>query len=165
MNKTWFIDIDGTLVKHLDESEIEKGGREELVPYAVEFMAGIQKRGDTVVLTTARPEEFRSITERIDYCTTIFRNDIYDEEFSPFCEEVANLGNHKNLDSMTKKHRKENDKVKKFIDGAVKTFVTVSDNKSLDILKDFVDFNEILINYITNRVLFNYERKDKFKYL
>jgi hypothetical protein len=107
----------------------------------------------------------RSITERIDYCTTIFRNDIYDEEFSPFCEEVANLGNHKNLDSMTKKHRKENDKVKKFIDGAVKTFVTVSDNKSLDILKDFVDFNEILINYITNRVLFNYERKDKFKYL
>ena len=65
MNKTWFIDIDGTLVKHLDESEIEKGGREELVPYAVEFMAGIQKRGDTVVLTTARPEEFRSITERM----------------------------------------------------------------------------------------------------
>ena len=65
MNKTWFIDIDGTLVKHLDESEIEKGGREELVPYAVEFMAGIQTRGDTVVLTTARPEEFRSITERM----------------------------------------------------------------------------------------------------
>ena len=65
MNKTWFIDIDGTLVKHLDESEIEKGGREELVPYAVEFMEGIQKRGDTVVLTTARPEEFRSLTVRM----------------------------------------------------------------------------------------------------
>ena len=65
MNKTWVIDIDGTLVKHLDESEIEKGGREELVPYAIEFMEGIQKRGDTVVLTTARPEEFRCLTERM----------------------------------------------------------------------------------------------------
>ena len=107
----------------------------------------------------------RSITEKIDYCTKLLKNDLYDEEFSPFCEEVEKLGSHKDLDVMTKKFRRENDRVKNFIDGTVKTFVTVSNNKSLDILKDFVDFNEILINYITNRVLFNYERKDKFKYL
>ena len=107
----------------------------------------------------------RSITEKIDYCTKLLKKDLYDEEFSPFCEEVEKLGSHKDLDVMTKKFRRENDRVKNFIDGTVKTFVTVSNNKSLDILKDFVDFNEILINYITNRVLFNYERKDKFKYL
>ena len=107
----------------------------------------------------------RSITEKIDYCTKLLRNDLYDEEFSPFCEEVEKLGIHTDLDRMTRKFRKENNRVKNFIDGTVKTFVTVSNNKSLSILKDFVDFNEILINYITNRILFNYERKDKFKYL
>ena len=65
MNKTWFIDIDGTLVKHLDNKDIAEGGTEELLPYVVEFMEGIETRGDIVVLTTARPEEFRSLTEKM----------------------------------------------------------------------------------------------------
>ena len=65
MNKTWFIDIDGTLVKHLENKEIDEGTKEELLPYVLEFLEGIEKRGDTVVLTTARPEELRTITERM----------------------------------------------------------------------------------------------------
>ena len=63
MNKTWFIDIDGTLVRHLENKEIDEGSQEELLPYVVEFMEGIEKRGDCVILTTARLEEHRQITE------------------------------------------------------------------------------------------------------
>ena len=107
----------------------------------------------------------RSISEKIDYCTKLLRYDLYDDEISSFCEEVEKIGKYQDLDKMTKKFKKENNKVKNFIDGTVKTFVTVSDNRSLNILKDFVDFNEILINYITNRILINYKRKGKFKYL
>jgi len=62
VNKTWFIDIDGTLVKHLENKEIEEGVREELLPYAVEFLEGVKERGDCIILTTARLEEHRSVT-------------------------------------------------------------------------------------------------------
>ena len=62
MNKTWFIDIDGTLVKHLDNKDIAVGAKDEVLPYAKEFVEGIKKRGDIVVLATARPEEFRGLT-------------------------------------------------------------------------------------------------------
>jgi len=68
MNKTWFIDIDGTLVKHLENKEIEKGMHEELLPYVVEFLEGLAERGDCIILTTARLEEHRSVTIQIlDY--------------------------------------------------------------------------------------------------
>ena len=30
----------------------------------------------------------RSITEKVDYCTKLLKNDLYDEEFSPFCEKI-----------------------------------------------------------------------------
>ena len=62
MNKTWFIDIDGTLVRHLENEEIDEGREEELLPNALEFMEGIQKRGDYIILTTARLERHRLIT-------------------------------------------------------------------------------------------------------
>jgi ribonucleotide monophosphatase NagD (HAD superfamily) len=65
MNKTWFIDIDGTLVKHLDNKDIAIGAKDEVLPYAKEFVEGIKKRGDIVVLATARPEEFRGLTLRM----------------------------------------------------------------------------------------------------
>ena len=62
MNKTWFIDIDGTLVKHLENKEIDEGMHEELLPYAVEFLEGLEERGDCIILTTARLEEHRQVT-------------------------------------------------------------------------------------------------------
>ena len=65
MNKTWFIDIDGTLGRHIDNCVIAEGDSEELLPYAVEFLEGIKERGDCVVLTTARLEEHRSLTIRM----------------------------------------------------------------------------------------------------
>ena len=65
MNKTWFIDIDGTLVKHLENKEIDEGTEEELLPYTLEFLEGIEKRGDYIILTTARLEEHRQVTEKM----------------------------------------------------------------------------------------------------
>ena len=65
MNKTWFIDIDGTLVRHLENKEIDEGTKEELLPYVLEFLEGSEKRGECVILTTARLEEHRKITEKM----------------------------------------------------------------------------------------------------
>ena len=65
MNKTWFIDIDGTLVRHIDNCVIAEGDSEELLPYAVEFLEGIKERGDCIVLTTARLEQDRTVTCRM----------------------------------------------------------------------------------------------------
>ena len=65
MNKTWFIDIDGTLVRHLENEEIDEGREEELLPYTLEFLEGIKRRGDYIILTTARMERHREMTEKM----------------------------------------------------------------------------------------------------
>jgi hypothetical protein len=61
-HKTWFIDIDGTIVKHMGGDDIEnlineKKGRshlyEKAIPKSVKFINNLPK-DDVVVLTTAR---------------------------------------------------------------------------------------------------------------
>lgn len=61
-HKTWFIDIDGTIVKHMGDDDIEKlinekKGRshlyEKAIPKSVKFINSLPK-DDVVVLTTAR---------------------------------------------------------------------------------------------------------------
>jgi|TARA_R110000751_G_scaffold231612_3_gene332898 hypothetical protein len=61
-HKTWFIDIDGTIVKHMSDADIEeliikRKGRshlyEEAIPKSVDFVNKLPK-DDVVVLTTAR---------------------------------------------------------------------------------------------------------------
>jgi len=61
-HKTWFIDIDGTIVKHMGDDDIEdliseKKGRshlyEKVIPKSVKFINSLPK-DDIVVLTTAR---------------------------------------------------------------------------------------------------------------
>jgi|TARA_R110002051_G_scaffold101164_1_gene171853 hypothetical protein len=61
-HKTWFIDIDGTIVKHMGDVDIEnliseKKGRshlyEKAIPKSVKFINKLPK-DDVVVLTTAR---------------------------------------------------------------------------------------------------------------
>ena len=72
MNKTWFIDIDGTMLKHRNNFQIgesqdagsagtEDDG-EELLPSVIEFLDTIPQT-DQIVLTTARKVEHRVITE------------------------------------------------------------------------------------------------------
>ena len=73
LNKTWFIDIDGTVVKHLGndylDEAIEKKGNsshlcEEPIPDSVSFLNSIPL-SDTVVLTTARDNRHAAHTIRM----------------------------------------------------------------------------------------------------
>ena len=72
-NKTWFLDIDGTLLKHRNNVQIgqsQDSGKagtvddgESLLPAVNEFLDGIPET-DQIVLTTARKAEHREITEK-----------------------------------------------------------------------------------------------------
>ena len=72
MNKTWFIDIDGTIFKHRNNFELDisqNAGQigtdddwEELLPSVIDFFDTIPDT-DQFVLTTARHTEHRPITE------------------------------------------------------------------------------------------------------
>ncbi len=57
--KTWFFDLDGTLVKH---NGYKIDGRDTLLPGAKEYLAGIPEE-DKVIIITSRTEEYRTETE------------------------------------------------------------------------------------------------------
>ena len=70
LNKTWFIDIDGTIVKHssnhqLDEAINDMGQDsfliEEPIRESVDFLKNIPKN-DTIILTTARDKKHKQHT-------------------------------------------------------------------------------------------------------
>ena len=70
LNKTWFIDIDGTIVKHssndeIDEAIVSDGNRsylmEEPIERSVEFLKNIPKDA-TIILTTARDKRHEQHT-------------------------------------------------------------------------------------------------------
>ena len=56
--KTWFIDIDGTIVKH---NGYLMDGYDSLLDNSFEFISGLPKE-DVIVLVTARSEEYRNPT-------------------------------------------------------------------------------------------------------
>ena len=63
--RAWFIDLDGTLLRQNDrwpEIVIEHP-KEALLPGVLKKLAEIHMRGDYIVITTARPEPYRGITE------------------------------------------------------------------------------------------------------
>ena len=73
LNKTWFIDIDGTIVKHLYNKDIDTAidslGKkshtlETPIEKSVIFLKDLPKE-DTVVLTTARDGKHKDHTERM----------------------------------------------------------------------------------------------------
>ena len=70
LNKTWFIDIDGTIVKHIYsdkiEAAIEKEGEkshllETPIKQSVNFLDSIPP-SDTIILTTARDSKYKGHT-------------------------------------------------------------------------------------------------------
>jgi len=65
MAKTFFIDIDGTLVRHLYNDEISAGANEQLLPKVAEFMQEVYNQGHYIILTTARMLEHREQTEEM----------------------------------------------------------------------------------------------------
>tara|TARA_R100001198_G_C5055143_1_gene109095 strand:- start:75 stop:485 length:411 start_codon:yes stop_codon:yes gene_type:complete len=70
LNKTWFIDIDGTIVNHMSNQELDQAIRsmgeqshllEKTIDKSLEFMSSIPSE-DTVVLTTARDTRHKQHT-------------------------------------------------------------------------------------------------------
>jgi len=70
---TYFIDIDGTLVHNKEEEDLEQlllsdneqmDSTEELLPNVMELWSSI-KPNDIIVITTARSEKYRTITEKL----------------------------------------------------------------------------------------------------
>ena len=59
--KTWFVDIDGTLVKH---NGYKIDGKDTLLEGAKEYLDQLPKE-DRVVLTTSRTDEYRQL--KIDF--------------------------------------------------------------------------------------------------
>ena len=62
-NKTFFIDIDGTILRHLDSfTEVMKTEDIPSLPDAAEKICKWHCQGDRIIITTARPESMRERT-------------------------------------------------------------------------------------------------------
>ena len=61
--KTWFVDIDGTIVEHRSNKEISTGSSEVLLPGSKDFLDEKRNEGDQIILTTARPSMYKKQTE------------------------------------------------------------------------------------------------------
>lgn len=79
MGRTFFIDIDGTIVKHLDNTEIDDlikrncASRELLLPGVKELWESFSK-DDYIIITTARTEKHRKFTEKLFVENNLFFN-------------------------------------------------------------------------------------------
>jgi hypothetical protein len=67
---TYFIDVDGTLVHHLVQLQLDKIV-DENIPYTETLLPGVRElwskfqENDVIIITTARNEKHRKITEKI----------------------------------------------------------------------------------------------------
>lgn len=64
MNKTFFIDIDGTLIKHKNNLSSMITGQPEIIENTIETLELLRNNGHMIILTTARPEGTRIVTEQ-----------------------------------------------------------------------------------------------------
>jgi len=68
LGKTYFCDIDGTIVKNLSEKDLERHYPDDTfiqeLLYGVEHFFNCLKENDTLIFTTARIEKYREMTER-----------------------------------------------------------------------------------------------------
>ena len=87
IGKTWFIDIDGTILKAQSNEKIDRmisqfGNKshtqEQTLPSSKHFLKKIPKR-DTIILTTARDNKHKEHTEKtLEYLGVRYDNVIYD---------------------------------------------------------------------------------------
>ena len=77
----------------------------------------------------------RAFTTRLmeisNLCGRLYDNNLYDEQYSPLCDDIKEYGSG------------DND-VHKFMAGIFNTFIRCEDEKAFDILDDFVSFDEII---------------------
>lgn len=82
LNKTWIIDLDGTIVKH---NGYKLDGKDSLLPGAQEFLARIPPN-DMIIFLTSRPSEMAANTERFLIHHNIrYNNIIYN---APYGERI-----------------------------------------------------------------------------
>lgn len=72
LNHTWFLDLDGTLLKH---NGYKMDGFDTLLDGAKEFVERIPKN-DLIIIITSRTEEYRQITEEFLSKNEIFYDHI-----------------------------------------------------------------------------------------
>lgn len=60
----FFLDIDGTLLKHFGDKPEQFEDKIEVLPAVREFFSLCGKNGHTIILTSGRRESFRKITEK-----------------------------------------------------------------------------------------------------
>ena len=87
IGKTWFIDIDGTILKAQSNEKIDRmitqfGNKshtqEQTLPSSKHFLKKIPKR-DTIILTTARDNRHKEHTEKsLEYLGVRYDNVLYD---------------------------------------------------------------------------------------
>jgi hypothetical protein len=69
--KTYFIDVDGTIVKHISNDEIDRMIAQNQFDFEEILLPGIHElwkqfdRDDKIIITTARREAHRTLTEKI----------------------------------------------------------------------------------------------------
>lgn len=63
-SKTWFVDIDGTLIKHGGNLSNMILNPPELIDGTLQKLQEWNLNGDTIILTTGRPESCREVTEK-----------------------------------------------------------------------------------------------------
>ena len=102
--KTWFVDIDGTIVEHRSNKEIGEGTHEKLLPGSKEFLQEARQRGDQIILTTARLTIHSEHTERmLDDFGIPYDEIVYN--LSPYERIVVNdikpIGEHRDYEMYT----------------------------------------------------------------
>ena len=102
--KTWFVDIDGTIVEHRSNKEISEATHEKLLPGSKEFLQEARQRGDQIILTTARLTIHSEHTERmLDDFGIPYDEIIYN--LSPYERIVVNdikpIGEHRTYEMYT----------------------------------------------------------------
>ena len=102
--KTWFVDIDGTIVEHRSNKEIGEGTHEKLLPGSKEFLEEARENGDQIILTTARLTIHSEHTERmLDDFGIPYDEIVYN--LSPYERIVVNdikpIGEHRDYEMYT----------------------------------------------------------------
>ena len=113
LNKTWFIDIDGTIVRHLSNVELDKVIHEmedrsylseDPIPQSLDFINSIPVN-DTIVLTTARDSRHEEHTlQMLNHFNIRYDKILFDLRAGPRClindiKPTGSAGNTKPLNT------------------------------------------------------------------
>tara|TARA_B100000287_G_scaffold403955_1_gene426194 strand:+ start:430 stop:837 length:408 start_codon:yes stop_codon:yes gene_type:complete len=115
LNKTWFIDIDGTIVKHLSNVELDEAIKkmegdshllEKPIPESLSFLNSVPT-SDTIVLTTARDSRHAPHTIRmLNHFEIRYDRIMFDLRSGPRCliNDIKPIGSAGNTEPLNTAH-------------------------------------------------------------